>query len=69
VLLVTGAQVPSTPPVLAALHASQSPLQAVLQQTPSTQFPDAHSWGNVQLAPAGRRVNDEPFSDDQRIDA
>ena len=45
------AQVPSTPPVLAALQASHKPPHAASQQTPSTQLPLVHSMGPPQVAP------------------
>lgn len=32
-------------------HASQAPLQLVLQQKPSTQFPDVHDRSDVQVVP------------------
>src|SRR5262245_33333864 len=44
----TGEQVPNLP---AMLQAWQAPVQAVSQQTPSTQMPLAHSPGAVQSAP------------------
>jgi hypothetical protein len=50
---VTDAQVPSDEPVSAIVHAWQVPVQAVLQQTPSTQKPLAH-WAPsppVHVAP------------------
>jgi len=48
----TFSQAPSRPePFLAALHAWQVPLQAVSQQTPSTQLPLAHCELEVQVAP------------------
>jgi hypothetical protein len=43
VFAVTAAHVPFAPPVFAVLHAWHVPLQAVLQQYPSTQLPLAHS--------------------------
>jgi len=47
-----GPQVPSRPlPFFAAVHASQVPPQAVLQQTPSTQLLLAHSLAAVQVVP------------------
>ncbi|MDX2023449.1 MAG: hypothetical protein SF187_24650 [Deltaproteobacteria bacterium] len=35
------------------LHERQAPSQAVLQQTPSAQFPDSHSGPLAQTAPSG----------------
>jgi hypothetical protein len=46
------AQVPLGWPVRAFVHAVQAPLQAVLQQTPSTQKPLAHSCPPAQVCPA-----------------
>jgi len=40
--VVTDAQVPLLPPVLAAAHALHAVLHALLQQNPSAQKPDAH---------------------------
>jgi hypothetical protein len=41
--IATLPQAPSTPPpFFAAVHAWQVPVQALLQQTPSAQKPDAH---------------------------
>jgi hypothetical protein len=40
---VTEAHTPSVPPVLAALHAWQTPVQALSQQTPSAQNWEVHS--------------------------
>jgi len=40
--VVTGAQVPSFPPVNSALQLVQVPVQALSQQTPSTHWPLAH---------------------------
>ncbi len=48
---VTFAQVPSVDAPAATLHASHAPLQVVLQHTPSTQLPDAHSPAELQLVP------------------
>jgi len=45
------AQVPSVPPVFAAVHAMHWPLQAVLQHTPSAQKPLTQSPPTVQGAP------------------
>jgi hypothetical protein len=47
-----GAHVPLLPPVLAAEHARQLPVQVVLQQTPSMQLPLEHSFGNAQAMPS-----------------
>jgi hypothetical protein len=44
----TGEQVPTLP---AMLQASQAPMQALSQQTPSAQIPLEHSPGAVQSAP------------------
>ena len=46
--LATLAQVPG---LLATLQAMQVPQLAVLQQTPSTQFPLPHSWFDRQATP------------------
>ena len=46
-------QVPSAP---ARLQASQAAAQAVLQHTPSTQFPEAHSLPAPQVAPGAFRA-------------
>jgi hypothetical protein len=43
--------VPLTAAPAVVLQASHAPLQALLQQTPSTQLPDEHSPVVVQLAP------------------
>jgi hypothetical protein len=43
--VATGVHVPTLP---VRLQASQAPLQAVLQQTPSTQLPLAHWLAEVQ---------------------
>lgn len=48
---VIAPQVPLAPPVFAALHASQSPAHAVLQQKPSTQFPEVHWLLAVHAVP------------------
>jgi ribonuclease E len=53
---VAAAQVPLAPPVLAAEQAVQAPVQAVLQQNPSTQLPEAHWLAAVQAAPLARHV-------------
>ena len=45
------AQVPAVPPVLAAEQPMQVPVQAVLQQTPSTQKPEVHCALDVQAVP------------------
>jgi hypothetical protein len=44
-------QVPLVPPVLAAEHAVQAPVQAVLQQNPSTQLPEVHWLAAVHAVP------------------
>ena len=51
VAAVTFVQVPFAAPVLAALQALQSPLQALLQQKPSTQLPVPHSFVALQAEP------------------
>jgi len=52
--VATGPQTPSIPPPLAAaLHAWQAPLQASAQHTPSTQNPDWHCDATLQGAPPG----------------
>jgi hypothetical protein len=48
-VLATLAQVPALP---ATLQAKQVPQLAVLQQTPSTQFPLPHSWLERQATPS-----------------
>jgi hypothetical protein len=48
---ITGAQVPSGAPVLAFEQAVQVPVQALLQQTPSTQAPLAHCAPSVHPPP------------------
>ena len=48
-VLATLAQVPGLP---ATLQAMQVPQLAVLQQTPSTQFPLPHSWFERQATPS-----------------
>jgi len=50
------AQVPAVPPVLAAEHPRQVPVQALLQQTPSTQKAEPHWAAEVQAAPLARQV-------------
>ena len=49
-----GKQVPLAPPVSVLVHASQVPLQAVLQHTPSMQWFVLHTAqpASLQLAPA-----------------
>jgi hypothetical protein len=49
-----GAQTPSAAPVLARAQASQVPLQARSQQTPSTHRLDPHSVADPQAAPLAR---------------
>ena len=53
VLSSTGAHRPSSAPVLLRAQASQSPVQALPQQTPSTQAPEAHAAGEAHGWPAG----------------
>ena len=49
-----GPQDPSLPfPFFAALHAKHVVVQALLQQTPSTQYPEAQSDAPVQATPLG----------------
>jgi hypothetical protein len=48
---VAAAHVPFVPPVRAAEHAWHAPVQAALQQTPSTQKPLVHSSAAVQPTP------------------
>src|SRR5262245_46827126 len=48
---VTGAQVPFDCPVIANVHASQTPAQGLSQQTPSTQNPLPHVASSVQGSP------------------
>jgi hypothetical protein len=47
-------QTPSLPPVSAAEHASQMPLQGSLQQMPSTQLPDTQSAPTLHVLPLAR---------------
>jgi hypothetical protein len=54
-------QVPSTPPLLAAEHAWQTPLHAELQQTPSTQKPDWHWSAIVHAWPLGACATHAPL--------
>jgi hypothetical protein len=51
---VTAAQWPFATPVLVITQASQVPLQALVQQTPSAQNPPAHWALAVQVAPSAR---------------
>jgi len=51
VAAVTGLQVPSVMPVFPFEHAWQSPVHAVLQQTPSTQLPLKHSVAPLHVVP------------------
>jgi hypothetical protein len=51
VFAVTLPQVPFDPPVFAAVHALQAPVQAVSQQTLSTQFPLVHCVPAVHAVP------------------
>jgi hypothetical protein len=51
---------PQTPALPATLQASHWPLQAVSQQTPSTQLPLAHCAALPQLAPAASREVQTP---------
>ncbi|MEN9798180.1 MAG: hypothetical protein RL653_1876 [Pseudomonadota bacterium] len=51
--------VPSAP---ARLQARQVPVQAVLQQTPSTHWPEAHARDSVQATPSARRGRQAPAS-------
>src|SRR6185369_14080593 len=51
----TAAQVPFMPPVFKPLHAVQAPVQALVQQKPSTQNEDAHCMPVVQVWPAPAR--------------
>jgi len=55
VLAFTAAQVPSAEPVRALLQAMQVPVQALLQQKPSTQAPEAHCPALVHACPAAPR--------------
>ncbi|MEN9797935.1 MAG: hypothetical protein RL653_1631 [Pseudomonadota bacterium] len=50
-------QVPSRPGTLQAWH---GPLQAVVQQYPSTHWPDRHCPGAVQALPAGKSPSHAP---------
>jgi hypothetical protein len=61
VLVAIGPHVPFVPePFLAVEHAWQVPLQALLQQTPSTQFPLVHSALIEHAAPFVKSKHDEP---------
>jgi hypothetical protein len=52
VFVAMGPQDPSVPlPFFAALHAKQVVVQALLQQTPSTQYPETQSEAPVQATP------------------
>ena len=51
---VTAAQLPSVAPVFALVHASQAPLQAFVQQTPSAQEPPVHWVPAVHVPPTLR---------------
>src|SRR5262245_23110114 len=44
-------QTPFVPPVLAALHDRQVPVQGASQQTPSAQLPVVHCVARVQVCP------------------
>ncbi len=58
-----GPQTPSVPPpFFATVHAWQSPPQAVLQQTPSTQLPEAHCPLIVQAPPFTMGVTHWPIA-------
>jgi len=58
--LVTAAQVPSVPPVSAAVQAWHEPVHALLQQTPSAQKPVAHWSAVVHGLPAPLRSMQTP---------
>lgn len=45
---------PPDQPSVAPLQALQSPVQAELQQTPSTQLPEVHIWHGAVLQSASR---------------
>ena len=53
----TGVHVPALP---ATLHAMQVPLQPALQQTPSTQKPEAHWADSTQVWPLARSARHWP---------
>jgi hypothetical protein len=54
-------QTPSLPaPFLALLHATQVPVQAVLQQTLSTQLPLVHWFAVAQAAPSASFALQKP---------
>ncbi len=61
----TGAQVPSVPPVMDALHAWQSFAlllpQALSQHTPSAQNPLAHSLPELQVVPRASATSSLPL--------
>jgi hypothetical protein len=58
---MTEPQAPSAPvPFMAAEHAWQRPLQAVLQQTPSTQKPEVHWLAVVQGPPSPAGITHAP---------
>ena len=52
-----GTQVPGLP---ATLQASQGPVQETPQQTPSVQYPEAHSAARPQVSPAARADTQVP---------
>ena len=57
----TGPQVPSAPPpFMAAVHAMQVPVQAVLQQTPLAQKPLEHWLASVQGLPSPTLTTQAP---------
>src|SRR5690606_20531252 len=55
VLGSTASHTPSAAPVRSPRQAWHSPLQVDSQQTPSTQRPDSHSFGDAHSAPRGRQ--------------
>ena len=65
---MAAAQVPSASPVWAWMQAEQPSLQALLQQTWSTQKPLLHDEAVVHGAPAGRSVGGVASTAPARVD-
>ncbi len=58
----TGPHIPSLPlPFFATVHAWHKPTHAVLQQTPSTQLPDAHCAAIVHVPPFVMGITHAPI--------
>jgi hypothetical protein len=63
-----GPQTPSVPPpFFATVHAWQSPLHGVLQQTPSTQEPEAHCAPVMHAPPFATGVTQAPIEQTKPI--